>query len=75
MTSRGSPGATPDAYRATVAPATPEQAAALETLTAAYVEVRYGRSMPDADTVAAADAAWRAIESSPKPDDTPRPAA
>ena len=68
-------GATPDAYRATVAPDTPEQAAALETLTAAYIEVRYGRSMPDADTIAIVDAAWRAIESSPKPDDTARPAA
>lgn len=68
------PGATPESYGRTVAPATPEQSAALETLTAAYVAVRYGSSMPDADTIAASDAAWQVIARSPQADDAPRPA-
>ena len=67
------PGATPDGYRAAVAPATPEQAAALERLTAAYVAVRYGASAPDAAAVADADAAWRAIASGQRADDAPHP--
>ncbi|MCB9113535.1 MAG: DUF4129 domain-containing protein [Caldilinea sp.] len=67
------PGATPDGYRAAVAPATPEQAAALERLTAAYVAVRYGASAPDDAAVADADAAWQAIASSPQADDAQRP--
>jgi len=70
-----SPGATPEAYRAAVAPATPEQAAALDTLTATYVAVRYGSSTPDADTIAASDAAWQVLETSAQTGDTPRPPA
>ena len=54
---RRPPGATPDGYCAAVAPATPEQAVALERLTAAYVAVRYGASAPDDAAVADADAA------------------
>jgi len=58
------PGATPVAYGRTAGTAVPEQAAALETLTATYVEVRYSSSIPDATAVANADAAQRVLAAS-----------
>jgi len=68
------PGATPATYSRTVLPSKPEQATALETLTAAYVEVRYGSSTPDATVVASTDAAWQALAATPLPDHKTRPA-
>lgn len=68
------PGATPDVYRAAVEADTPEQAAALETLTAAYVEVRYGSRVPDAAAMAGAEAAAQSLKASTQAE-TSRPPA
>lgn len=57
------PGATPEAYSTQLAELTATQAAALHTLTSAYVAVRYGDAQPDAGQLAHSEVDWRKDES------------
>ena len=62
MTARNQPrppGATPGVYAAQLTELTAEQELALRTLTAAYIDVRYGDAAPAPSVLAQTDVKWR----------------